>query len=140
APRVLAVPWGTHLGGATAKLPDESEALVSRIGPVEAVSSVANLSATVLRNDQVDRNATRGITVKAARPSLLGVLRGSVAQGQFLSAANQRCPVVVLGSVAAQRLGITTLHGETAVWLGGKWFTVVGILDTLPLAPDIDRS
>jgi putative ABC transport system permease protein len=137
---LLSVQSGQTLGGATAKLPDESEALVSRIGPVEAVSSVANLSATVLRNDQVDRNATGGITVKAARPSLLGVLRGSVAQGQFLSAANQRYPVVVLGSVAAQRLGITTLHGETAVWLGGKWFTVVGILDTLPLAPDIDRS
>jgi putative ABC transport system permease protein len=137
---LLSVQSGQTLGGATAKLPDESEALVSRIGPVEAVSSVANLSATVLRNDQVDRNATGGITVKAVRPSLLGVLRGSVAQGQFLSAANQRYPVVVLGSVAAQRLGITTLHGETAVWLGGKWFTVVGILDTLPLAPDIDRS
>jgi putative ABC transport system permease protein len=101
---------------------------------------VANLSATVLRNDRVDPNTTGGITVKAARPSLLGVLRGSVAQGQFLTAANQRYPVVVLGSVAAQRLGITTLRGEVAVWLGDRWFTVVGILDSLPLASDIDRS
>jgi putative ABC transport system permease protein len=137
---LLSVQSGQTLGGATAKLPDESEALVSRIGPVEAVSSVASLSATVLRNDQVDKNATGGITVKAARPNLLGVLRGSVAQGQFLNAANQRYPVVVLGSVAAQRLGITTLRQGIAVWLGGKWFTVVGILDSMPLAPDIDRS
>jgi putative ABC transport system permease protein len=137
---LLSVQPGQTLGGATAKLPDESEALVSRIGPVEAVSSVANLPATVLRNDHVDKNATGGITVKAARPNLLGVLRGSVAQGQFLTAANQRYPVVVLGSVAAQRLGLTTLHQGTAVWLGGKWFTVVGILDSMPLAPDIDRS
>jgi putative ABC transport system permease protein len=137
---LLSVQPGQTLGGASAKLPDQAEALVSRIGPVEAVSSVANLSATVLRNDQVDPNATGGITVKAARPNLLGVLRGSVAQGQFLTAANQRYPAVVLGAVAAQRLGITTLRQPIAVWLGGKWFTVIGILDGLPLAPDIDRS
>jgi putative ABC transport system permease protein len=37
-------------------------------------------------------------------------------------------------------LGITTLREGIAVYLGGKWFTVVGILDSLPLAPDIDRS
>jgi putative ABC transport system permease protein len=137
---LLSVQPGQTLGGATAKLPSESEALVSRIGPVEAVSSVADLSATVLRNDQVDKNTTGGITVKAARPNLLGALRGSVAQGQFLTAANQRHPVVVLGAVAAERLGITTLRRGTAVWLGGRWFTVVGILDGLPLAPEIDRS
>jgi len=137
---LLSVQSGQTLGGASAKLPDESEALVSRIGPVQAVSSVANLSATVLRNDQVDPDTTGGITVKAARPSLLSVLRGSLAQGQFLTPANQNYPVVVLGAVAAQRLGITTLRGPVAVWLGGRWFTVIGILDTLLLAPDIDRS
>jgi putative ABC transport system permease protein len=137
---LLSVQPGQTLGGANATLPDESEALVSRIGPVEAVSSVASLPVTVLRNDQVDPNATGGITVKAAKPNLLSVLRGSVARGQFLTAASQRYPVVVLGSVAAQRLGITTLRQGIAVYLGGRWFTVVGILDGLPLAPDIDRS
>jgi putative ABC transport system permease protein len=137
---LLSVQPGQTLGGATAKLPDESEAMVSRIGPVQAVSSVANLSATVLRNDQVDPEVTGGITVKAARPNLLAVLRGSVAQGQFVTAANQHYPVVVLGSVAAQRLGIATLRQGIAVWLGGRRFTVVGVLDSLPLAPDVDRS
>ena len=110
------------------------------IGPVEQVSSVASLPVTVLRNDRVDRNATGGITVKAARPNLLPVLRGSVAQGRFLNAATERYPVVVLGSVAAERLGIATLRPQTAIDVGGSRFTVVGILDTLPLAPDIDRS
>ncbi len=137
---LLAVQPGQTLGGASAKLPDGSEALVSRIGPVEAVSSVASVSATVLRNDQVDPNATGGISVKAARPNLLGVLRGNIAQGQFLTTANERYPVVVLGSVAAQRLGIITLRPGIAVYLGGKWFTVAGILNSMPLAPDIDRS
>ena len=137
---LLSVQPGQTLGGGTATLPAESEALVSRIGPVQAVSSVASLSATVLRNGQVDPDDTGGITVKAARPSLLRVLRGRVAQGQFLTAANQRYPVVVLGSVAATRLGIITLRQQTAVYLGGRWFTVAGVLDSMPLAPDIDRS
>jgi ABC-type antimicrobial peptide transport system permease subunit len=137
---LLSVRVGQTLGGGAAKLPDGSEDLVRRIGPVEAVSSVANVSATVLRNDRVDPDATGGISVKAARLDLLWVLHGSVAQGQFLTAATERYPTVVLGSVAAARLGITTLRPGIAVWLGGKWFTVVGILDPLPLAPDIDRS
>src|SRR5262249_60040160 len=123
--------------GATGGLPAEAEALVSRIGPVESVSSVANLSATVLRNDQVDQDDTGGITVKAARPSLLRVLRGRVAQGQFLTAANQRYPVVVLGSVAATRLGIITLRPQTAVYLGGRWFPVTGLLHSMPLAAHV---
>jgi len=111
---LLSVQPGQTLGGGGARLPDESEALVRRIGPVEQVSSVASLSVTVLR--------------------------GSVAQGRFLNAATERYPVVVLGSVAAERLGIATLRPGTAIDVGGSRFTVVGILDTLPLAPDIDRS
>src|SRR5262245_37792661 len=87
---LLSVQPGQTLGGGNATLPAESEALVSRIGPVQAVSSVASLSATVLRNDQVDPEDTGGITVKAARPTLLRVLRGRVAQGQFLTGPHQR--------------------------------------------------
>jgi putative ABC transport system permease protein len=49
-------------------------------------------------------------------------------------------PTVVLGSVAAERLGISSLEGSPQVWLGEQWFTVVGILEPIPLAPDIDRS
>jgi putative ABC transport system permease protein len=137
---LLSVQPGQTLGGADARLPEESEALVGRIGPVEAVSAVAGVDATVLRNDRVDENATGGISVKAARPNLLGVLRGSVAQGRFLDRASERYPTVVLGAVAAERLGVTTLRRGTTVQVGGEPFTVIGILDPLPLAPDIDRA
>src|SRR5690606_30259492 len=54
------------------------------------------------------------------------------------NSATERYPAVVLGSVAADRLGMGRAGGQ--VWIGGRWFTVVGILDTLPLAPEIDRS
>jgi putative ABC transport system permease protein len=126
---------GQTLGGADARLPQEAEALVGRIGPVEAVSAVAAVDATVLRNDRVDENATGGIGVMAARGNLLTVLRGTVAQGRFLDRASERYPTVVLGAVAAERLGIATLRRGITVQVGGEPFTVVGILDPLPLAP-----
>jgi putative ABC transport system permease protein len=131
---------GQTLGGADARLPQEAEALVGRIGPVEAVSAVAAVDATVLRNDRVDENATGGIGVMAARGNLLTVLRGTVAQGRFLDRASERYPTVVLGAVAAERLGIATLRRGITVQVGGEPFTVVGILDPLPLAPDLDRA
>jgi putative ABC transport system permease protein len=46
----------------------------------------------------------------------------------------------VLGSVAAERLAITTLEAGPMVYVDGRWFSVVGILEPLPLAPDIDRA
>jgi putative ABC transport system permease protein len=49
-------------------------------------------------------------------------------------------PNVVLGSVAAERLGMRQVSGVQQVWLGGRWFTVVGILNLFELAPDLDRS
>ncbi len=49
-------------------------------------------------------------------------------------------PAVVLGSAAAERLGITQADASVAVWLGGTWFTVVGVLDPVPLAPELDSS
>jgi putative ABC transport system permease protein len=51
--------------------------------------------------------------------------------------------VVVLGAVAAQRLGVhrLTLNGRPVlVYIGGTWFTVGGVLAALPLAPEIDRA
>jgi putative ABC transport system permease protein len=49
-------------------------------------------------------------------------------------------PNVVLGSIAAERLGIRKVSGTQQVWLGERWFTVIGILNLFELAPDLDRS
>jgi putative ABC transport system permease protein len=49
---------------------------------------------------------------------------------------------VVLGHQAAVGLGIATLSAQwdQRVWLGGGWFTVIGILRPVELAPEIDYS
>ena len=63
--------------------------------------------------------------------------------GRFLDAANERYPLVVLGTVAAQRLGVDglTVDGRPVqVYLGGTWFTVAGVLGSMPLSPEIERA
>ncbi len=48
-----------------------------------------------------------------------------------------------LGSVAATRLGLSDLLAGTAtpqVMIGDQWFTVIGILHSITLNPDIDRA
>jgi putative ABC transport system permease protein len=83
---------------------------------------------------------TGGITVVATEPELLPTLGATMAEGRFLDDALATLPTVVLGSEAATRLGINSLEGGPMVWLGDQWFSVVGILDPVPLAADIDRS
>ncbi|MCW2919466.1 MAG: hypothetical protein JWN52_7534 [Actinomycetia bacterium] len=112
----------------------------TRATGVEQITAVATVPRTVLRNRLVDPGRTGGITVMASRTNLIPVLHGGMAQGMFLNEATSHFPVVVLGSVAAQRFGITTLTPGRAVWLGGRTFTVVGVLTPLQLAPDIDHA
>jgi putative ABC transport system permease protein len=137
---LLTVTPGQTFGGDEATLPDDAAAMIGRIGPIEAVSATANVSATVRRTNYVSKSETGGISVIAGETSLLDTLGGTVARGRFLDAATEHYPSVVLGSVAARRLGVIDLDASIQVWLGGRWFTVVGILDPMPLTPEIDRS
>jgi putative ABC transport system permease protein len=137
---LLQVQAGQSFGGSASALPAEAEKMVARVGPVLNVSSVASVDSTVRRNKFVSAGETGGIEVKAARSSLLALLEGTMSSGVFLNDATGRYPVTVLGAVAAQRLGVTNLTPDTAVWLGGRLFRVAGVIAPLPLAPDIDRS
>ncbi|WP_435204411.1 ABC transporter permease [Micromonospora sp. bgisy143] len=123
-------------------LPQESVAMVDRIGPVEAVSAVANTHLTVRRSDAMDPYDTSGLTTLATRPDLLGIVNGRVRAGRFLDDGTARLPTAVLGYVAASRLGFATVDPAQPpqVLVGERWFTVIGVLDPLPIAPDLDRS
>ena len=136
---LLRVSAGKTLFGQDASLPENASAMVRRVDSVQKVASVATLKDVfVLRNDKVDPRATSGITVEAAELGLLDALGGTVHRGSWLNGATSRYPVVVLGSAAAQRLAVTSAAEQ--VLLGGQWFTVIGVLDPLPLAPELDRS
>ena len=138
---MLEVSAGTGIGLGPGELPQEAAAMVSRVDPVETVASVGEVeSARVYKNDLVPAGQTGGLTVMAVDTNLLDTLQGTLAAGVFLDEVTTEYPVTVLGSVTADRLGIDHLETPTAVWLGGEWFSVVGILDPLELAPSIDRS
>ncbi len=96
--------------------------------------------AAVYRSDRIPGAETGAIAVRATEVDLAATLGASVARGTFLNHATARYPAVVLGSLAAERLGIDRADGRVEVWLGRVWFTVVGILDPVALAPEVDRS
>jgi putative ABC transport system permease protein len=140
---LLIVSAGEDVRGEDAALRPEARVLAGRIGPVRSVASTARLPVNVRRSDRIPATETGGIAVRAADTGLLSALGGTARSGRFLDEGSARLPVVVLGSVAAQRLGIArvTVDGSpTQVWLGDRWFGVGGVLDPLELAPEIDRS
>ncbi|WKK24100.1 ABC transporter permease [Streptomyces olivoreticuli] len=124
--------------GQKAKLPKEAPGMVSRIPGVEHVGATGDLKPTVRRSEKISKSDTGGLSVKAASEDLLKSLQGTVGAGTWLNDANGRYPSVVLGSVAAERLGITAPGQQ--VFIGNQYFTVIGILDPLPLAPEIERA
>jgi putative ABC transport system permease protein len=138
---LLTVEAGESLRGEPARLPEDSVDMVARIGPVTAVSAIGAVDdAFVYRNDRIDEFVTNGIVTMAARPDLLRTVGGEVASGRWLDDALAAYPTVVLGATTAERLGISPTDGSVAVWLGEQWFTVVGILDPAPLAPELDAA
>ncbi|MFD9697761.1 ABC transporter permease [Lentzea sp. NPDC059081] len=119
-------------------LPESSVAMVRRIGPVTSAAAVANTHARVRRNDLLDPGHSSDLTVLAATPGLLDAVNGHLRSGEFLPRPD--FPSVVLGHVAASRLGIQDVGEHPAVFVGDSWFTVVGVLGPMPLAPDVERS
>jgi putative ABC transport system permease protein len=136
---LLTVAPGTTLFGEQATLPDRSVVMIGRIPSVESVTAIGLLpNAKVYRNDRVPAVQSGGIGAYAVRTDVLDTLRASMRRGIWLNAATARYPAVVLGSLTAERLGIGALHGNLQIWLGGRWFTVIGILNPVPLAAELD--
>lgn len=138
---LLTVAPGESLLGAQAQLPDTAVAMVGRVAPVESVTAVGQVpGAHVYRNDRVPAGETGSISVLATRLDLATTLGITVADGDWLNAATARYPTVVLGATAAVRLGFGGMRSAARLWLGGRWFTVVGILDAVPLEPQLDTA
>ena len=137
---LLRVTQGQGILGQSDGFPDGAAEMAGRIGPVSRYSATTLVDTSVRRSELIPELQTSGIGVFTARDNLLDVLGGTMQEGRFLEAAADRLPVTVLGSVAAERLGIRTLDPQPRVYLGETWFTVVGIVDELPLHPDLERA
>ena len=138
---LLTVTPGSTMFGRDAKLPTESPAMVGRIGPVTSVTATGAVGgAGVYRNDRIPAGQTGGIAVLAARTDLLGTVGGTVRSGTWLNGATARYPAVVLGATAAERLGIGAAGPDIRIRIGDEWFTVVGILEPVALADELDSA
>ncbi len=138
---LLTVSPGTTLTGDQARLPLLAEDMVARIGPVESVSAVGELPGVdVYRTDRIPEAETGGLAAYAARTDLRGTTGATLRDGTWLNAATSRYPATVLGATAAERLGIGRARPDVRVLVGGEWFTVVGILEPAPLAPELDTA
>ena len=137
---LLTVQAGDGFRSQQASLSSDAAAMINRITPVYEVSATTKIAGGVFLNDLIQDGRTKGITIVAADLNLLRTQRGSLKSGKFLDEMTSEYPFVVLGSVAAERLGIRNTSGDHKIWLKEKWFMVIGILEPLPLAADLDRS
>jgi putative ABC transport system permease protein len=137
---LLTVEPSSGFGGGDGVLPEEAVAKIGRIGPVEVIADVVTLEQAPLRNDVMSANETKGLTAMVADLDLVATLRGSVDTGAWLDETSSQTPSVVLGSVAAERLAISSVSDGEMITIGGEWFSVIGILGGFPLAENLDRA
>jgi putative ABC transport system permease protein len=137
---LLTVSNGQTFTGKPASLPLTASQMIARIAPVNDVEQTGATQLNVYRSPLIPTINTNALSVQAASLGLLAVVGTSLLQGQPLNAATAALPVAVLGAAAASRLGIDRIYPGIRIWLGHRWFYVVGILRPATLAPEIDAS
>jgi len=127
--------------GSPPPLPTTALASILRQDDVQSAAAVGTIEgAAVYRNEFVPAPETNGIGVVSSQGDVPEVLSGSLASGVWLDDGPGAPPQVVLGSEAARSLGIDQVRSDTRVWIGGAWVQVVGILEPLALAEDLDSQ
>jgi putative ABC transport system permease protein len=134
---LLKVAPGQTFFGDEAELPEAAPAMIERVAGVDGVAALRGVSnVTVRRNDLIDEAETGGLGVAAADPALATALGARLRWGRFLDDATAGYPAVVLGATAAEQLGIDEHGGR--VYISGRWFSVIGVLEPVTLDPALD--
>jgi len=126
--------------GTQEDLPKGVLGMVERIGPVEEVTSTTQTDLLVRRSNFISEFEGGGISTIITSAELLDVIGGNLVEGRFITPGLSNIPVTVLGSVTAERLGITNLSTPTKILIDNEWFGVIGVLEELKIHPDLDRS
>jgi putative ABC transport system permease protein len=137
---LLTVSPGTSMmSGEVGVLPYEAVSMIGRIAPVTQVAAVGQVPETnVYRSDRIPEGQSGGMTVCAAELAMLETVGAELADGVWLNEATSGYPAVVLGASAAEQLGITGAGVD--VYIAGQWFSVVGVLEPVVLAPELDLA
>ncbi len=125
--------------GEPVPLPSTALESALRQDGVESAAAVGSVSdAGIYRNPFIPLPETKGIGMMAAWGDVPEVLGGDLASGRWIDDAADAPAQAVLGSGAAATLGIDRVGPDTTIWTGGQWVQVVGILQPMALAEDLD--
>jgi putative ABC transport system permease protein len=131
---LLTVTAGSDLLGNTTEIPASSVSMIAHIRSVERDAPIYELTnANVYRTPYVPSEQTGGIGVDATTDTLPRVAGTTLASGHFLNTVSNQYPEVVLGSQAASTLEITQAGGHVMVYIGKRWFAVIGVLNEVRL-------
>jgi putative ABC transport system permease protein len=134
-------PGQTFSSGEPAELPERAMPKVDALDGVRDASAIYAVDdGTVRRNALVDENNTSGIRVYASETDLPRTLTVQLSSGVYLNRATERFPTVVLGAVAARRLGLSDVTSKPQVYISSRYYRVIGILSPATLDEDIDRA
>jgi putative ABC transport system permease protein len=114
--------------------------MIARLPGVTAVQDTGAVNVSAYKSPLIPSIETNALSVDAATLGLPAAAGTGLAQGRFLNAATAGEPVAVLGAVTAQLLGIDRIVPGMRIWVGGRWFSVTGILKPASYAPEIDAA
>ncbi len=110
-----------RLTGGQAELPLAAESMVRRIGPVQALSAIGRVDDTT---STAPTGSPRSKPTASSRtrpaPTCSPPSAATIRSGRWLDAATGTYPATVLGSAAAERLGISRSGPDTKILIGNR--------------------
>jgi macrolide transport system ATP-binding/permease protein len=125
-------------------LPWDAEARLRRLNGVVAAGTLADVDVrgalvrSVPVNDPLASGATQ-LPMKAASPGVFDAVHAELSAGRFFDAGHSRRGdrVVVLGVNAAQRVGISRIDNQPAIFIGDRLYVVIGLLRSVRRQPTL---
>lgn len=118
-----------------------TEAGIARAARLNGVTGAGLVNAPAtddqIRSARSGQSQESSIPLLAASPGLWQVVEARLSEGRTFDAFANHLPVVVLGSAAAARLGITGAGPPTSIDIGGRPFLVAGVLAEVVRKPEL---
>jgi putative ABC transport system permease protein len=137
---LLTISPGQNFLGQNEVLPATAVGMIGQRPGVLRDVAIYQLSESVYRSPYVPSAQTGGIGVDAAGDDLPRVLGTGMASGHFLDRVSAGYPEAVLGAQAASILQLQHVGHHLLVYIGNRWFLVVGVLDHVVLDSSLDST
>jgi ABC-type antimicrobial peptide transport system permease subunit len=144
ATEIIVRPSDSFAGQRTSTLPWTAQERIERLNGVVAAGTLSDVDVKGALVRSVPINDTVGITefqttIKAASPGTFRAVRTKLKQGRVFDAGHSKRGdrVAVIGRGVAERLNLTRVDQQPAVFIGNRLFVVLGIIDDVAREPDL---